>query len=63
VQSGNGSTVVSTVDTDCAPCACSPLGKMYQRSQPYAPGNTEVYTTNTYDAVGRTVKVLLAVGN
>jgi YD repeat-containing protein len=35
---------------------------MYQQSQPYAPGGTEVYTTYTYDALGRTVNVLLADG-
>jgi YD repeat-containing protein len=40
VQTGNGSTTVSTVDTQYAPCACSPLGKMSAVSQPYAPGGT-----------------------
>jgi hypothetical protein len=34
VQKGNGSTVVSTVQTQYAPCACSPLGKMSAVSQP-----------------------------
>jgi YD repeat-containing protein len=62
VQTGYGSTIASTVDTLYQPCACSPLGKMYQQSQPYVPTGTEVYTTYTYDALGRTVNVLLADG-
>ena len=60
--SGAGATTVSTVDTLYAPCACSPLGKMYQQSQPYGPTDTEVYTTYTYDALGRTINVLLPDG-
>jgi len=35
---------------------------MSQQSQPYGPTDTEVYTTYTYDALGRTVNVLLADG-
>ena len=63
VQSGNGTTVLSEVDTTYAPCACSPVGKMYQQSQPYAPPNSSPPgTTYTYDALGRTTKVLLADG-
>jgi len=60
VQAG-GSALLSEVDTLYAPCACSPVGKMYKRSQPYASG-TPVYTTYTYDALGRTVNVLLPDG-
>src|ERR1017187_7862608 len=46
-----------------APCACSPLGKMFQQPQPYAPPNAPPpATTYHYDALGRTVKVLLADG-
>ncbi len=45
VQKGNGTTVVSTVQTQYAPCACSPLGKVSAVSQPYAPGATPVWTT------------------
>jgi YD repeat-containing protein len=59
---GTGAILLSEVDTLYAPCACSPLGKMYQRSQPYGPKDTEVYTTYTYDALGRTVNVLLPDG-
>jgi hypothetical protein len=59
-QSGYGSTTLSEIDTLYWPCGCSPLGKMYQQSQPYKPGDTVSYTTYTYDALGRTVKVLLS---
>jgi RHS repeat-associated protein len=63
VQSGAGSTVLSEVDTAYAPCACSPVGKMSQRSQPYAPPNAAPPGTRyTYDALGRTVRVLLGDG-
>jgi YD repeat-containing protein len=50
------STPISTVLTQYAPCACSPLGKMSQVSQPYASGNP-VWTTYTYDGRGRPVAV------
>jgi YD repeat-containing protein len=57
VQKGNGSTVVSTVQTQYAPCACSPLGKVSAVSQPYAPNATVYWTTYTYDGSGRTLTV------
>ena len=53
-----GSGVVqSNTDTVYAPCACSPLGKVQQVSQPYAPGSTEYWTTYVYDGIGRTLSV------
>jgi RHS repeat-associated protein len=54
-ETGYSSTTVSTVDTIYLPCGCSPLGKMTKTSQPYAPGGTLYWTTNTYDGSGRTV--------
>lgn len=57
VQKGNGSTATSAVDTEYAPCACSPLGKVKRVSQPYVPGATIYWTTYTYDSLGRTVSV------
>jgi RHS repeat-associated protein len=63
VQKGNGSTVVSTVQTTYAPCACSPLGKMSAVSQPYAPGGTVYWTTYAYDGSGRTVTVTAPDGS
>jgi RHS repeat-associated protein len=63
VLTGTGSTALSEVDTTYAPCACSPLGKMNQQSQPYDPlTSAPLSTTYTYDALGRTVNVLLADG-
>ena len=57
VETGHDSVTVSTVDTQYAPCACSPLGKLWRVSQPYAPGATVYWTTYTYDASGRTLTV------
>ncbi|HLI84394.1 MAG TPA: hypothetical protein VKV17_10780 [Bryobacteraceae bacterium] len=53
VLKGYGSTTVSEVDTQYAPCGCSPLGKVSAVSEPYAPGGTPVWTTYTYDGSGR----------
>jgi len=51
------SAASSVVDTEYAPCACSPIGKVKRVSQPYAPGNTVYWTTYTYDGAGRTLTV------
>jgi len=45
------------VDTQYAPCACSPLGKLWRVSLPYAPGVSPLWTTYVYDGSGRTVSV------
>ena len=50
----NSSTIQSEVDTQYAPCACSPLAKIASVSQPYAPGGSPVYTNYFYDGIGRT---------
>ena len=55
-------TVYSRVDTDYGPCGCSPTGKMSRVSQPYKPGDSEYWTTYTYDALGRTLSVQAADG-
>ncbi|PWU10677.1 MAG: hypothetical protein C5B51_03885, partial [Terriglobia bacterium] len=55
VSVGHDNVTESTVDTQYAPCACSPLGKMWRVSQPYAPGGTVYWTTYGYDARGRTI--------
>ena len=47
------SSVVSTVDTQYAPCGCSPLGQLSRTSRPSAPGGT-VYT---HGGIGRTTPV------
>jgi YD repeat-containing protein len=59
---GNQSTV-STVDTQYAPASCSPLGKLSQTSEPYAPGGSDAWTTYTYDASGRTLSAALPDGS
>ena len=50
-------TVLSTVETQYAPCACSPLGKLWRVSSGYKAGETVVWTTYEYDASGRTTRV------
>jgi YD repeat-containing protein len=54
-ESGDGTGTKSIVESQYAACACSPLGKLWRVSQPYAPGGTAVWTTYTYDGRGRTV--------
>jgi len=58
VLTGNGKTTVSETDTQYAPCACSPLGKISAVSMPYAPGGTPVWTRYTYDSSGRTLTIV-----
>jgi len=57
VDTGNGSTTVSVAETQYAPCACSPLGKLWRTSRPHAPGAPPIWTTYTYDASGRTMRI------
>ena len=56
---GYGGTTVSSVDSQYAPCGCSPLGKLSQQSQPYAPGGSDAWTVYHYDASGRTTSTVL----
>ena len=62
-QTGNGTTVISTVDTQYVPCGCSPLGKVGQVSQPYAPGGTVYWTVYHYDGLGRTTSSVAPDGS
>lgn len=57
VETGNASGAASISETEYAPCACSPLGKVSKVSRPHTPNATPVWTTYTYDAVGRTLTV------
>ena len=58
VARGDSNGVQSYTQTVYAPCACSPLGKVQQVSQPYAPGASTIYwTTYAYDGLGRTLSV------
>jgi RHS repeat-associated protein len=63
VDTGTGSTTVSVAETQYAPCACSPLGKLYRTSRPHAPGAQPIWTTYAYDGSGRTVSVTLPDGS
>lgn len=66
VESGNGlatTPAVSQVDTQYAPCACSPLGKLWRISMPCAPSGNLVWTTYTYDGSGRTLTVTAPDGS
>ena len=45
------------------PCGCSPLGQMSQVSQPFAPNGSVYWTNYTYDASGRTSKVVAPDGS
>jgi hypothetical protein len=38
----DANTILSIVDTQYCPCACSPLGKITKVSQPYAPNANPV---------------------
>jgi RHS repeat-associated protein len=60
VQRGHSTSPDSTTSysaTVYAPCACSPLGKQSQASQPYPSGSPSAWTTWSYDGLGRTVSV------
>jgi RHS repeat-associated protein len=59
---GGTPTQVSQVDTYYEACACSPAGKAWKISQPYAPAGTQAFTTYTYDALGRPLTVTLPDG-
>ena len=62
-ETGHDSTTVSVVDTQYAPCACSPLAKLWRVSRPYAPGGTPLWTTYAYDGTGRTVSITIPDGS
>jgi RHS repeat-associated protein len=63
VETGHDGVTVSTVETQYAPCACSPLGKVWRVSQPYAPGAPVNWTTYSYDGSGRTLTVTAPDGS
>ena len=61
-QSGNGATIVSTVDTEYDSCGCSPLGKMKRVSRPSVTGSPTNWTTYNYDSQGRVLSVVAPDG-
>jgi RHS repeat-associated protein len=61
IQTSRGHTngAHSYTNTVYAPCACSPLAKIQQVSQPYASGSSpSAWTVYTYDGLERTVKTV-----
>ncbi|MFN8575172.1 MAG: hypothetical protein U0132_24170, partial [Gemmatimonadaceae bacterium] len=54
---GGADVVRSVVETQYAPCGCSPVGKVKQVSQPYAPGGSAYWTVYAYDGMGRVTSV------
>jgi RHS repeat-associated protein len=61
-ETGDAGGTKSISETEYDACACTPIGKLKRTSRPYAPGGTVYWTTNTYDALGRTVTVALPSG-
>ncbi|MBI2685178.1 MAG: RHS repeat-associated core domain-containing protein [Acidobacteria bacterium] len=62
-NTGSTPTTVSIVETKYTPCACTPIGKLWKTSLPYAPGGTPIWTEHVYDALGRTVQVIQPNGS
>jgi RHS repeat-associated protein len=55
-EAGDSSSTYSSSEMVYAPCACSPIGKLYQQSMAHAPGaSSPTWTTYTYDGIGRTL--------
>ena len=54
-ETGDSSGTVSVAETEYDSCGCSPLGKLKRTALPHAPGATPVWTTYTYDGIGRTL--------
>jgi hypothetical protein len=64
VETGHdGVTPTLVAETEYAPCACSPLGKLKRTSRPHAPNAVPLWTTYTYDGRGRTLTVTLPDGS
>ena len=61
IVSGTSTTLMQT-DTVYDSCGCSPLGKLKQTSLPHAPTAGAVWTTYSYDGIGRTLSVQLPDG-
>ena len=57
VENGDGSSTKSVTESVYGACACSPMGKVMQVSQPHAPNAGAIWTTYTYDALGRTLTI------
>ena len=60
-QSGDGGGMKSQAESVYGSCGCSPLGKLVQQAMPHA-GAGAVYTTYTYDGIGRTLTTVAPDG-
>jgi len=58
VESGDASGTKSQADTIYGTCCTAAGGVRLQTSLPHAPGAGAIYTTSSYDAIGRTLSVL-----
>src|SRR5205085_3092220 len=54
-EAGDGSGTVSVAETEYDSYGCAPAGKLKRTALPHAPGATPVWTTYTYDGIGRTL--------
>jgi YD repeat-containing protein len=52
VETGHDSTTLSVAETEYDSCGCSPTGKVKRTALPHAAGESPVWTTYTYDALG-----------
>ncbi len=57
VEQGDPSSTASVTETVYDACGCNPIGKVYRKSLPHAPGAAAVWTQSTYDPLGRTLSV------
>ena len=60
LEKGDTNGITSVVDTEYEACACTPFGKVRRVSRPHAPGAGAVWTTYSFDGLGRTTQVLAA---
>jgi RHS repeat-associated protein len=61
-QSGDASGTKSQAESVYGPCGCSPIGKLMQQAMPHTSGTGPVYTTYTYDGIGRTLTTVAPDG-
>jgi len=61
-ETGCGTTTVSVVETEYAPCACSPMGKVKRVSMPHAP-SAEWGQSYTFDGFGNLLAQAVTKGS